>query len=107
MIPKAIKKKLDPRRFPNISGKMIAILGWLLDIEITKPAISSICTTSDDVVMAELKGDCGFNEILGSYADFKRNLVNISMAAELTPKQLAWVGQRIESTRISPVNSIH
>ena len=69
----AIRVKLNPRRFPNMSGKMAAIVGYLLDDAYTNPAIVEMCVTSDQMVLARLDGDVGCNQFIGSYADLFRN----------------------------------
>ena len=69
----AIRKKLNPGRFPNMSGKMAAIVGYLLDESYTKPAIVEMCVTSEHMVLARVEGDVGCNQFIGSYVDVFRN----------------------------------
>lgn len=69
----AIRTKLHPRRFPNMSGKMAAIVGYLLDEAYANPVIVEMCVTSDQMVLARLDGDVGCNQFIGSYADLFRN----------------------------------
>ena len=66
---------------------MAAIVGCICDIEYTNPAITSLIVTSDNMVLAELKGDIGYNEFIGAESDLLRNFNNLVTAAKLTPIQ--------------------
>jgi hypothetical protein len=68
---------------------MGAIVACILDIEVTKPVINSMIVTSDGFVLAELKGDLGYNEFLGAESDLNRNWTALLDAAKLTMKQRA------------------
>jgi hypothetical protein len=83
------KQKLNPARFPGMSPKMGAIVACILDIEVTKPVINSMIVTSDGFVLAELKGDLGYNEFLGAESDLNRNWTALLDVAKLTLKQRA------------------
>lgn len=83
------KQKLNPARFPGMSPKMSAIVACILDIEVTTPAIINIIVTSDKFVLAQLKGDIGFNEFLGAESDLNSNWEQLLNAAKLTQKQRA------------------
>jgi len=68
-----IKKALHPNRFPGMSGKMMAIVGYIIEGKFTIPAIEEMIVTSDGMLLARTSGDIGFNDFLGDVADFKRN----------------------------------
>ena len=79
-------QKLNPRRFPNMSPKMAAIVGHILDIEVTDPVIDALFVTSDGFVLAQHSGDCGANDFIGSYSDLRSNWVRLLNATyDLTP----------------------
>lgn len=68
-----IAGKLSPSRFPNVSGQMFACLGALLNQHWTTPRMASIIATADGVLLGREEGDNGFNHVIGSFEDFKRN----------------------------------
>lgn len=68
-----IKKALHPSRFPGMSNKMMAILGYIIESKFTSPAIAEMVVTSDGFLMARVEGDVGCNDLLGTVEDFKRN----------------------------------
>ena len=81
-------EKLHPRRFPNMSGKMAAIVGHILDIEVTDPVIDGLFVTSDGFVLAQHADDSGANEFIGSYTDLRSNWVRLLNATyDLTPSE--------------------
>lgn len=81
-------KKLNPRRFPNMSGKMAAIVGFILGQVFTDPALAAMIITSDNHVMGQQVGDCGFNDYLGHVDDLTRNWKSLLSLAGLTPSEL-------------------
>jgi len=68
-----IKRALNPQRFPGMSTKMMAIVGFIIEGKYTTPSIEQMMVTSDGILMARVAGDIGYNDILGSVTDFKRN----------------------------------
>jgi len=60
------KEKLHPKRFDGMSGKMAAIVGYILDEALTNPAINELVVTSDGFVLAQHDGDVGDNDFMGS-----------------------------------------
>lgn len=72
----ALSRKLHPTRFTGMSGKMAAIVAFVLGEEWTDPAMVSLSITSDDHVVS----DAAF---IGDASDLKRNLVALMDAAEL------------------------
>lgn len=76
--------KLHPRHYPNMSGKMAAIVGFIAGKRYTDPAITELHVTPDNMVLAALEGDCGANDFLGSRADLMRNWQALLKCAGLT-----------------------
>lgn len=81
------KEKLHPRRFEGMSGKMAAIVGYILDEAVTVPAINELIVTSDGFVLSEHVGDVGANDFMGAESDLLRNWNNLLDAAGLTPEE--------------------
>ena len=86
--------KLRPERFTAMSGKMAAIVGYILEERFSDPAISELVVTSDGFVLAQPEGEVGANEMIGSEADLNRNLLDLIEAAGLTDEQVAEFGRR-------------
>ena len=80
----ALHQKLYPGRFSGMSGKMAAILGYILDKKWTDPRIDEMAVTSDGFVMASHEGDIGMNEFVGALSDLESNWERLLDAAELT-----------------------
>ena len=57
----------------NSSGKMIAILGYIADVNVTEPSIEELCVTTDGMLMVRHDDEVGM-EILGNAQDLERNL---------------------------------
>jgi len=85
-----LKQKLHPSRFSNISGKMSAIVGFILDERYSDPVIVDMTVTSDSMVLAQREGDCGMNDFIGAFVDMWHNWKGLLWAAELTDKERAW-----------------
>lgn len=68
-----IKRALHPSRFPGMSTKMMAVVGFMIEEKFTTPSIEQMIVTSDGILMARVTGDIGYNDILGSVNDFKQN----------------------------------
>jgi hypothetical protein len=64
--------KLRPDRFTAMSGKMAAIVGYILDERFTKPTISDLVVTADGFVLAQKEGEVGANELVGTEGSFAR-----------------------------------
>lgn len=73
----ALSDKLRPDRFRAMSGKMAAIVGYILDERFTDPAISDLVVTSDGFVLAQTEGEVGVNDLIGTEADLNRNLLDL------------------------------
>ncbi len=74
--------KLNPSRFPRMSGLMAAIVGHLLDVTFVSPPIAEVNITSDGCVL--IRTDEGANHIVGNYTDLIRNWASLLVAAGLT-----------------------
>ena len=74
--------KLHPERFTSMSGRMAAIVGYILGEPWTEPAIVALSVTSDGFVTTE-------SEFFGEAADLDRNLLNLFIAADLTAAERA------------------
>lgn len=95
----ALADKLHPERFTAMSGKMAAIVAYVLGERWTDRVINEIVVTSDGWVLAEQEGDVGANDMLGSEADLNRNLLTLIQAAGLTDDEIAEFG-RLQRERI-------
>ena len=91
--------KLRPDRFTAMSGRMAAIVGYILDERFSEPAISELVVTSDGFVLAQAEGEVGANEMLGTEADLNRNLLDLIQAAGLTDEEVIEFG-RLQRQRI-------
>lgn len=96
----ALTDKLRPDRFSAMSGKMAAIVGYILDERFTEPAISELVVTSDGFVLAQTEGEVGANDLIGTEADLNRNLLDLLVAAGLTEDEIREFG-RLQRDRIS------
>jgi hypothetical protein len=85
--------KLSPDRFSAMSGKMAAIVGYILDEPFSDPAIAEMVVTADGFVLAATEGDVGANDMLGSEADLNRNLLALIEAAGLTEAEIRHFGE--------------
>lgn len=86
-------EKLRPERFTAMSGKMAAVVGYILDERFGDPAISELVVTSDGFVMAQTEGEVGANELLGTEVDLNRNLLELIEAAGLTSEEIHEFGR--------------
>ena len=91
--------KLRPDRFTAMSGKMAAIVGYILGEQFSEPAISELVVTSDGFVLAQAEGEVGANDMLGTEADLNRNLLDLITAAGLTDEEIREFG-RLQRTQI-------
>ena len=85
--------KLRPDGFTAMSGKMAAIVGYILDERFSEPAISELVVTSDGFVLAQAEGEVGANEMLGTEVDLNRNLLDLIAAAGLTADEIHEFGR--------------
>ncbi|HKU25539.1 MAG TPA: hypothetical protein VJQ54_08715 [Candidatus Sulfotelmatobacter sp.] len=80
-------QKLDPVRYPKMSGVMAAIIGYILGVTFIEPRIAEIAVTSDGFVLARPDGELGSPHFLGRYADLVHNWSRLMAAAGLTPTE--------------------
>ncbi|MCZ7536060.1 MAG: hypothetical protein M5T61_09130 [Acidimicrobiia bacterium] len=73
-------EKLHPDHFSAMSGKMAAIIGYVLGESRTEPEIKAMSVTSDGYVTSE-------SEFLGEAADLDRNILNLLVAADLSDEE--------------------
>lgn len=95
----ALVDKLRPDRFTAMSGKMAAIVGYILDERFSDPAISELVVTSDGFVLAQTEGEVGANDMMGEEADLNRNLLTLIEAAGLSQDEIREFG-RLQRERI-------
>ena len=82
-------------RFPGMSAKMMAVVGYIIEKPCTRPAIAELVATSDGILMARVEGDVGCNDIIGTLDDFKKNwikLINLP-ANGLTLEEIVYLEQ--------------
>jgi hypothetical protein len=91
--------KLRPDRFTAMSGRMAAIVGYILDERFSTPEISELVVTSDGFVLAQTEGDVGANDMIGEEADLNRNLLTLIEAAGLSEEEIHEFG-RLQRERI-------
>jgi hypothetical protein len=95
-IQESVATKLYPGNFSAMSGKMAAIVGYIIGEEyVHAPAIAEITITSDGFALARNEGDCGCNEFLGSAAQVEDNMDRLVEVAELTKEEKAWVRSKM------------
>jgi hypothetical protein len=79
-----LKEKLHPKRFPNMSPKMGALVACILNEDWTVPRLMSLFVTSDNMVLAMEQGDIGYNHFIGSLDEVSRNWENLLNVAGVT-----------------------
>lgn len=82
-----LSEKLSPNRFTAMSGKMAAIVGYIIDEKFTDPEIEDMTITSDHFVLAQKKGDIGYNDFIGHEVELRSNWYNLLDAADLTDEE--------------------
>lgn len=75
-----LSTKLHPDRFSAMSGKMAAIVAYILGESWTEPEIAALSVTTDGFVLTDA-------EFFGEAADLDRNPLNLLVAAEVTPEE--------------------
>mgnify|MGYP001567949505 CR=1 FL=1 len=98
-------EKLHPKRFPGMSGRMAAIVGFILGQDWSVPRIVEVAITSDGYVLAREKGDVGLNVFIGSTADLEKNWRNLLESACLLPDEKAEIS-RLYRARIQDHRSL-
>ena len=72
--------KLHPDRFSDMSGRMAAVIGYVLGESWAKPEIAWLSVTPDGHVISD-------SAMVGVAADLDRNLLNLLIAADLTDEE--------------------
>lgn len=104
----ALIDKLRPDRFTAMSGKMAAIVGYILDERFSGPGISELVVTSDGFVLAQTEGEVGANDMIGEEADLNRNLLTRIEAAGLSDEEIREFGRlQRERNRRSGQTELH
>jgi len=85
----SLTAKLHPRRFSAMSPKMASIVGYILGQDWVKPQVNSLVVTSDGFVMAQVKGDIGYNHFIGAESDLKGNWGELLHVADLGQDEYA------------------
>jgi hypothetical protein len=78
-----LTEKLHPSRFPALSAKMGSIVAYILGQEWAKPQVNGLMVTSDGFVLAQVKGDLGYNHFIGAESDLKGNWKGLLCVAGL------------------------
>ena len=89
-VDNTLGRKLDQRRFTDMSDKMTAVVAFILgeaSVMETDPAIRALHIIEPDVVLIEHEGEVGGNHVLGTFRDLIRNWGNLLDAAELTTSE--------------------
>lgn len=84
---KSLVEKLRPSRFPEISGKMAAILGYVLGANFIDPAIEEISVKTDGSVMARVAGYGETKRVIGNYPKLLREWLQLVAAAGLNKSE--------------------
>lgn len=95
----ALVRKLNPRRFSEMSPKMGAIVGCILGYPFTEPCLIEMAITADGIVLGRRENDVGLNDILGSVQDLERNWRTLLDIADLDQVERDHVGA-LYATRI-------
>lgn len=69
-------RKINPKRAPQMSGKMTSILGYICGQRWSSPVLAEIQIQSGGHLFGRREDDIGFNEVLGSQSDLERNLID-------------------------------
>jgi hypothetical protein len=88
-VMKALAEKLHPKRFRTgaqfhaMLACMLGQTGWVT------PEYAALTVTCDGFLLGMHKGDCGFNDFIGSRDDLIRNLNGTAAHVGLDPDETA------------------
>lgn len=82
-----LANKLNPNGFTAMSGKMAAILGYVLGETWSEPEIRELHVTVDGFLLARRNGDVGCNDFIGGLGDWNTNLQRLFEVAEVTTEE--------------------
>jgi hypothetical protein len=85
----SLTAKLNPSRFTAMSPKMASIVAHILGQEWVNPQVNSLMVTSDGFVLAQVKGDVGYNHFIGAEDDLQTNWRNLLDCATLGDEERA------------------
>jgi len=80
-------EKLNPKGFRLMTPKMGSIVAYILGQEWVTPQVNSLVVTGDGFVLAQVKGNSGYNHFLGSENDLARNWDELLHVADLAPDE--------------------
>ena len=90
----ALVDRLHPRCFPGMSGKMAAVVGYILGEALDKPCIVELVVTSDGWVLARNDGQHRVRHHRRHGGRPGSQLGNLLRAAGLTSEEQQEVGER-------------
>lgn len=73
----SLKNKLHPNNFSNMSGKMAAIIGFIVDEKWTDPDIKWLSISNEGFVTSD-------SDFIGVFTDFIRNIYTLIRVSDLT-----------------------
>jgi hypothetical protein len=82
-------------RSVEVSGMFAAILGCLIGEDWTEPKIEDLRITFDRGLLAQVKGDVGFNLFIGAEADLIRNIHGVAEVAGLDGDEVGFLLGRV------------
>jgi len=95
-----LRRKLNPARFTRMSGKMAAMVGYIVGAEHWgNPPIREMIVTSDRFVLGRIGEQIGFDTFFGSYADLVRNWLSLLSAADLSSAEF-WEAECLFAERV-------
>ncbi len=80
-------EKLSPSRFPDLSGKMVAVVSCVLRQDWAVPQIRSLWVTPDGSMQAMNDGEDSFCHFIGNAIDVDRNWAALLSDAALTEEE--------------------
>ena len=87
------KEKLDPRRFPHMSPRMAAFVGFITGRNYVSPAIRALAMASDGHLLVYAEGDNGYTAHSGphyeAFSDYWANLLTYAGLTE-REREAAW-----------------
>lgn len=86
-----IAEKLDPRRFSAMSGKLAALLAYIIQTDrwTTNPVIAEACIDSSGNVMVRHEGGIGMEWFGGTASELMSNLNRLMKVAGLDQRERA------------------
>jgi hypothetical protein len=84
-----LRSRLHPIHFFNISDRLSAIVGHVIDEQFVDPPIREMVVTNDGYVLARVGDDKSCRTFLGSYSDLMYDWKNLIAAARLSRDE--WV----------------